>query len=128
MSEIITTSSSTGIDIETSGDPSGQIQIADEVIAAIASTAVLETEGVASMASYFSGDIAGRLSRKKATKGITLRTADGKVNISVEIVVQSGVKIQEVAKDVQQKVKAAVETMTGFTTDEINVHVTGLVA
>ena len=126
MSEIITSSSSA--DALSSADLSGQIQIADEVIAAIASTAVLEADGVAGMAGYFSGDIAGKLSRKKNAKGVTLRMEDGKVYISVEIVAKSGVILQDVAKDVQQKVKTAIETMTGFTANEVNVHITGLVA
>ena len=106
--------------------PSGGVQIADEVIAQIASTAVLEAEGVAGMAGAL--DIASRLSRKKPTKGITLKVENSVVQISVAIVVNGGVKIQEVAQDVQQKVKTAIETMTGFTVEDVCVNVTGLVA
>ena len=98
----------------------GQVQIADEVIAAIASAAALEAEGVAGMASNFR--------RKKQNKGVAVRVEDGKVRISVDISVVSGVKIQSVASDVQQKVKTAIETMTGYTAVEVNVNVTGLVA
>lgn len=108
--------------------PTGQMKIADEVIASIASTAVLEAEGVAGMAGHFTGDIAGKLSRKRPAKGVTLQTEQGKLQISVAILVHGGVKIQEVAKDVQQKVKNAIETMTGFTAEEVNVHIAGLVA
>ena len=107
---------------------SGHVQIADEVIANIASTAVLEAEGVAGMAGYFTGDIAGKLGRKRQAKGVALRVEEGNVFISVDIVVRSGVKIQDVAKDVQQKVKNAIETMTGYTAEEVHVNVTGLVA
>jgi len=109
-------------------NPAGQIQVADEVIATIASTAVLEAEGVAGMGGYFAGDITSKLSRKKPSKGVTLRVEDGKVYISVDILVRSGTKMQAVAQDVQQKVKTAIETMTGFTADEVNVNITGLVA
>ena len=110
---------------------SGQLRIADEVIASIASTAVLEAEGVAGLAGYlpnWSGDIKGKLSRKRSAKSVTLQINEGKVRVSVAIVVHSGVKIQAVAKDVQQRVKNAVETMTGFDADEVNVHVAGLLA
>ena len=109
-------------------ESSGQVQIAGDVIASIARTAVLEAEGVAGMAGYFTGDLAGRLSRKKPSKGVAIKVTDGDVNITVEIVVKSGTKIQSVAKDVQQKVKNAIETMTGFTANEVNVFVSGLVA
>jgi len=122
MSEIIASS------INPDTNPSGQIHIADEVIAAIASTAVLETEGVAGMSGYFSGDFAGKLSRKKNPKGVTLRVEDEKIHLTIEIAVNSGVKLQDVAKNVQQKVKTEVETMTGFTVDKIHVNIAGLVA
>ena len=115
MSEIITESVARG------EEPKGHIKIADEVVASIASTAVLEADGVAGMAGYFGG-------RKKAAKGVALKIEEGKVRISIAIMVYNGVKIQAVAKDVQQKVKDAVETMTGFVAEEINVHVSGLVA
>jgi len=106
----------------------GNIQIANEVLANIASTAALEAEGVAYMASHFTEDIASKLGRKRPFKGIGLQVDNEKVSISVEIVVRSGTKIQDVAKDVQQKVKNAIETMTSFTANEIHVHITGLVA
>ena len=106
--------------------PTGHVKIANEVIASITSAAVLEAEGVAGMAGHL--DFAGKLGRKRPSKGVTLQTEQGKVQISVAILVRGGVKIQEIAKDVQQKVKIAVETMTGFTAVEVNVHVTGLIA
>ena len=93
-----------------------KIQIANEVVSAIACTAILEVEGVASV---------GKHSRKK--KGVTLHRENGNVQITADIVVKSGSKIQNVACEVQHKVKNAVETMTGFTASEVNVHVSGLV-
>ena len=120
MSDIIASSANVS--------PSGQIHIADDVIVAIVGTAILETDGVAGMAGYFSGDFASKLSRKKGAKGVTLRTEDGKVHLTVEIVVNSGVKLQSMARDVQQKVKSEVETMTGFIVDEVHVNITGLAA
>ena len=97
--------------------PAGTLKIADEVISQVASTAVLEVEGIANMASHFT--------RKK---GITLKMENGRVHINVEIAVIGGTKIQDVAQNVQNKVKNAIETMTGFTVDEVNVNVTGLIA
>jgi len=97
----------------------GQVRIADEVISTIASSAVLETEGVAGMA--YAG-------RKRPGKGVSLKIEDGKVKITVAVMVAGGVKIQDVAANVQQKVKDAVETMTGFVAEEVNVHISGMVA
>jgi len=107
----------------------GEVKIADDVLANIASTAVLEAEGVAGMAGQFTGDFAGML-RKKQAKGVRLQVdeAQGTIKISVDILVKSGVKVQSVALDVQQKIKDTIETMTGFDADEVNVQVIGLVA
>lgn len=118
MSETITSSSGS----------SGVVHIADEVIASIARTAALETEGVASMVSHFTGDIAGKISRKKPARGVALQVTDENVKITVQIMVRSGSTIQTVAKDVQQKIKSAIETMTNYTASEVNVFVSGLVA
>lgn len=105
-----------------------QVQIADEVLATIVSTATLEADGVAGFAPGTASDIAGRISRKKNSRGVAIRVADNTVRVSVEIAVTGGVKIQDVAADVQHKIKNAVETMTGFIAGEVNVHVTRLVA
>ena len=98
----------------------GQVHIADDVLAAIASSAVSEAEGAVFITSHFR--------RKKQVRGIVLHVEDGKVNISVDISVKSGVKIRDVACDVQQKIKSSVETMTGYAVSEVNVNITGLVA
>ena len=95
----------------------GKLKIADEVIVQVAHTAILEVEGVAGMAGHFT--------RKR---GIAIKMENGRVLITVEIAVNSGAKIQSTANNVQTKVKTAIETMTGFTVEEVNVHITGLVA
>jgi len=102
----------------------GKVKIADEVLVNIASTAVLEAEGVAGMSNQM--DFTDILRGK--SKGISLNVTEEEVQISISIVVKSGVKIQDVALDVQQRVKGAIETMTGFIVGEVNIQVVGLVA
>ena len=101
------------------------VKIADEVVAAIAGKAVMEAEGVAGLTGGFSGDMKAW---RKVAKGVILQVGEEDVKISVGVVVRGGVKIHVVAQDVQQRVKTAVETMTGFTASEVNVHVAGLLA
>ena len=103
----------------------GKVKIADEVLANIVSTAVLEAEGVAGLGNQL--DFSGRW-LTKTTKGVNLSVQDEDVKISVSVMVKNGAKIQEVALDVQQKVKNAIEIMTGFNVCEVNVQVVGLVA
>ncbi len=105
---------------------SGKIQIADEVIAIIAGTAAMEVEGVAGTSGNLTGDLAERLGRKHLSKGVKVDVYENQVTINISILVKFGYKVQEVSLNVQERVKVAVETMTGLEAPEINIHVSGL--
>ena len=103
------------------------IKISDDVISIIAGKAVSEVEGVASMAGGFAGGISEVLSGKKnLSKGIKVDINEGEVKIDVNIVVEYGVRIPDVAFEIQNRVKKAVETMTGLKVSNVNVHVQGV--
>ena len=104
----------------------GQIKIADEVIAAIAGTAALETEGVAALAGNFVGDVTELMGKKPLSKGVRVATREGAAVIDVNLSVRMGFRIHEVCESVQVKVKDAIETMTGLVVAEINVYVSGI--
>lgn len=104
----------------------GQVQIADEVIATIAGTAALEIDGVAGMAGNITGGIAEMIGRKNLSKGVKVEVSERNVTISLNILVKFGFKIQEVSRGVQQRVKTAVETMTGLVAEQVNVVVSGV--
>ena len=103
------------------------INIAEEVITTIAGIAVSDISGVAEMAGGIAGEITEVLSGKKnLSKGIKAETDGKNAKIDVNIIVNYGVRIPDVAFDIQNKVKQAVETMTGLKVDEVNVHVQGV--
>lgn len=103
------------------------INIAEEVITTIAGIAVSEISGVAEMAGGIAGGITEVLSGKKnLSKGIKAETDGNNVKIDVNIIVKYGVRIPDVAFDIQNKVKQSVETMTGLKVNEVNVHVQGV--
>jgi len=103
------------------------INIAEEVITTIAGIAVSEISGVAEMAGGIAGGITEGLSGKKnLSKGIKAETDGNNVKIDVNIIVNYGVRIPDVAFDIQNKVKQSVETMTGLKVNEVNVHVQGV--
>jgi uncharacterized alkaline shock family protein YloU len=113
-------------EIKTNGP--GQVKIADDVVAVIAGTAALEAEGVAGLAGHLGNDIAERLGRKHLGKGVTVKIENNVATVAAEIAVKAGVKIQDVAREVQDKIKTAIETMTGLTVAEVNVSVSELAA
>lgn len=103
------------------------IKISDDVVAVIAGVAVSEVPGVASMAGGFAGGISEVFSGKKnLAKGIKVDIADNDTKIDVNIIVEYGTRIPDVAFEIQNRVKKAVENMTGLNVEEVNVHVQGV--
>lgn len=106
---------------------SESIQIADDVVAVIAGKAVSEVSGVAEMAGGFAGGITEVLSGKKnLSKGIKVDIGEKEAKIDVNIIVEYGVRIPDVAFEIQNRVKKAVEAMTGLNVLSVNVHVQGV--
>ena len=103
------------------------IQIADEVVSVIAGIAVSEIPGVHSMAGGFAGGITEVLSGKKnLSKGIKVEVGPKDAKIDVNIIVDYGTRIPDIAFEIQNRVKKAVENMTGLKVAEVNVHVQGV--
>ena len=103
------------------------IEISNDVIAVIAGVAVSEVQGVASMSGGFAGGISEVLSGKKnMAKGIKVDKTENTAKIDVNIIVEYGSRIPDVAFEIQNRVKKSVESMTGFKVEEVNVHVQGV--
>ena len=107
-------------------DVKGSIKISDDVVATIASITAREIEGVAGMSTGIAGEIYEFIGKKLPTKGVKIETGDGTVTVDVYIIVNYGVKINEVAGEVQLKVKNAIEEMTNLNSEAVNVHVQGV--
>ena len=104
-----------------------EVRIADEVVAVISGIAVSEVPGVSEMAGGFAGGISEVLSGKKnLAKGIKVEVGEKETKIDVNIIVDYGVRIPDVAFEIQNRVKKAVESMTGLNVVEVNVHVQGV--
>ena len=103
------------------------IEISNDVVAVIAGVAVSDVPGVAGMAGGFAGGISEVFSGKKnLAKGIKVDVDNSEAKIDVNIIVEYGARIPDVAFDIQKRVKKAVEEMTGLKVEEVNVHVQGV--
>ncbi len=108
-------------------DKIGNVKISVEVIATVASIATNEIKGVAGMSGTALGGIADILGGKKNKgKGVKVEITDDSCVIDLNIVVDYGVRIPDIAWDVQENVKNSVESMTGMTVSKINIHVDGI--
>lgn len=104
----------------------GDIRIADEVISIVASLAAQEVPGVVSMSGGISEGISRFLGKENASKGVRLRFEGKLVNASVYVNIEYGYCIPEIALEIQEKVKDAIEAMTGYEVQFVDVHVEGV--
>ena len=105
---------------------SGEIVVADEVVAVIAGLATMEVEGVASTAGSATRELISKIGMKTLSKGVKVDILDDVVTVAVTIVIKYGYKIIDVAEKIQEKVKVAIENMTGLTVADVNIRVAGL--
>ena len=101
----------------------GQVQIADEVVAIIAGLAATEVEGVASMAGNITNELVSKLGKKSLSKGIRVKVEDGIVNVNVALNIAYGYSVPNTCKKVQEKVKAAIENMTGLEVEKVDIQI-----
>ncbi len=104
----------------------GEVQIADEVVAIIAGLAATEVKGVASMYGNITNELVAKLGMKNLSKGVKIEVAGGKVRVELAINMEYGYSIPEVTGIVQDKVKSAIETMTGLEVADVNIRVAGV--
>ena len=104
----------------------GEVKIADEVVAMIAGLAAMEVEGVASMAGNATRELISKLGMKSLSKGVKVDVLEGVVTVSLSLNLKYGYSIKEITTKVQDKVKAAIENMTGLEVADVNIRVAGV--
>ena len=104
----------------------GEVKIADEVVAMIAGLAAMEVEGVASMAGNATRELISKLGMKSLSKGVKVDVLEGVVTVSLSLNLKYGYSIKEITTKVQEKVKAAIENMTGLTVLDVNIKIAGV--
>ncbi|MNH81288.1 hypothetical protein D3C87_266760 [compost metagenome] len=106
----------------------GQIDISDEAVAVIAGSAAMECYGLVGMASrkQFKDGIAELLGRENLTRGVEVKPENNRIVINLYIIVIYGIKISEVAHNIQQRVKYVLNDIVGLQVDEVNIVVQGV--
>ena len=104
----------------------GEVQIADEVVAIISSLAALEVEGVAKMSGNIPNELVSKLGMNKLSKGVKVEVSPESVNIDLALEMKYGYSIPKVSEQVQEKVKSAIESMTGLLVERVNVRIVGV--
>ena len=104
----------------------GNVKISVDVVAKLASIAASEIDGVSGMHKTFVGEVTQKFVKKNLSQGVKVDIDDGMANIDLYLVVKYGVKIPELAWNVQESVKSTVEEMTGLNVTSVNIHIEGI--
>ena len=104
----------------------GAIQIADDVVAMIASLATTEVEGVNAMAGTITNELMSKVGVKSLTKGVRVEVLEGNVTVDLAVTMEYGYNIPATCQKVQAKVKSAIENMTGRTCSDVNIRIAGV--
>lgn len=116
--------SNNNITISNSDDNNiGTVQIADDVVAMIASLGACEIDGVSAMSGTITNELMAKVGMKKLTKGVRVSIVGNVVTVDLAIVLEYGFNIPSTCKKVQEKVKTAIETMTGLEVADVNIRI-----
>lgn len=105
----------------------GEVKIADDVVSIIAGLAASDVKGVSSIAGNATREVIGKFGIKSLGKGVRLTIEGGNVRVQMAINIRYGYNVPETCAKVQDRVKTAIETMTGLEVNEVNIHVASVV-
>lgn len=105
----------------------GAVQIADDVVSMIASLAAVEVDGVSSMAGNITNELMSKVGMKKLTKGVRVDVLENNVTVDLTVTMEYGYNIPATCQLVQNKVKSAIENMTGLTCSDVNIRIAGII-
>lgn len=104
----------------------GSVKIADDVVAMIAGLAATEVEGVAAMAGNITNELMSKVGVKNLKKGVRVEVIDNVVGVDLALMMEYGYNIPAASQKVQDKVKVAIENMTGLEVSEVNIRIAGV--
>ena len=104
----------------------GAVQIADDVVAMIASLAATEVEGVGAMVGNITNELMSKVGMKKLTKGVKVEILEQVLSVDLAITMEYGYNIPQTCQAVQNKVKASIENMTGLEVSDVNIRIAGV--
>lgn len=104
-------------------DQLGEVRVADDVVVMIAGLAATEVEGVTSMYGNITNELVSKLGKKNLSRGVKIQLEGNVVRVDIGINIAYGYEIPAVSEKVQEKVKSAIENMTGLEVSSVNVRI-----
>ncbi len=101
----------------------GSVKIAEDVVPVIAALAATEVEGVIGVSENLTNEIIDRMGIRKAPKGVKIKISGHKVKVDMALGISYGCNVPETSAKVQDKVKFAIESMTGLKVVDVNIRI-----
>ena len=101
----------------------GTVKIADDVVAMIAGIAATEVDGVAAMAGNISHEFMSKVGVKNLKKGVKVEVIGKMVRVDLALIMEYGYNIPASSRKVQERVKSAIENMTGLHVSIVNIRI-----
>ena len=101
----------------------GTVHVADDVVAVIAGLAATEVKGVAAMAGNITNELMSKVGRKNLAKGVKVTVNGKRVKVALAIMMEFGYNIPGTCSKVQERVKSAIENMTGLTVTDVDIRI-----
>lgn len=108
-------------------DELSTVQISDEVVTIIAGLAATEVDGVLSMGGNITNELVNKLGMKNLSKGVKVELGDGTASVDLTLNIEYGYSIPEISAKVQDRVKVAIENMTGLDVVSVNIRIANVV-
>lgn len=102
------------------------LKVSEDVLATIAATTACDVQGIHSMAPTPKKELRRMLGKKGEGNGVSIAFNEDGAAVELNVIVQYGCKVNDVATVVQKRVKEAIETMTGIHVVRVDVIVAGL--
>ena len=110
----------------TSQEDFSQLSIDMDVVATIAYNAALEVDGILGVDGGIQGGLAAAFKIDSSVAGVKVFLEDNSFVININVVAQYGMRIPEVAWNLQEHVKKTVEDSVGISVMKVNVTITGV--
>lgn len=124
--EIKTAEKSTGV-YTLDSSSRGEVKVADDVVASIAALAAAEVDGINGMTDNFGHKFMKSVGIHTGSgSGVRVDIAGNMVRVDMAVVLEYGHNIMETSRKAQDKVKSAIETMTGLNVTDVNIRITGI--
>lgn len=126
MSESTATSTATTTSRSQLVTDEGRTTIADTVVTKIAGIAAREVRGVHQLgggAARALGSVRERVGGRAHGQGVSVEVGEREAAVDVDVVVEYGVSIADVAAGIRRNVISSIESMTGLDVTEVNVTV-----